>query len=88
MIIYFDGKHRHLVCVPYTVENLHEMAKKLDIKRCWFHNANWPHYDCPKRRVTQIADEDVIPVTPKQLLTIIKKELARQRVARKFDENK
>lgn len=45
-----DGK-RHLICVPYSIENLHKMAEDLDIKRCWFHN---DHYDIPKRRISEI----------------------------------
>lgn len=40
---------RHLVCVPYSVENLHAMADALGIKRCWFHaDASYPHYDIPE----------------------------------------
>jgi FMN phosphatase YigB (HAD superfamily) len=45
-----DGK-RHLVCIPYSVENLHLMAAALGIKRCWFHK---DHYDIPKKRVKEV----------------------------------
>lgn len=45
-----DGK-RHLICVPYSVANLHAMADALGIKRCWFHR---DHYDIPARRVSEI----------------------------------
>ena len=45
-----DGK-RHLICVPYSIENLHIMADDLNIKRCWFHK---DHYDIPKRRIEEI----------------------------------
>ena len=31
-----DGK-RHLVCIPYSTENLHAMATDLGIGRHWFH---------------------------------------------------
>ncbi|WP_413777116.1 DUF4031 domain-containing protein, partial [Streptococcus pneumoniae] len=47
---YTDGK-RHLVCLPYSKENLHKMALSLDIKKCWFHK---DHYDIPKRRISEI----------------------------------
>jgi len=47
---YTDGK-RHLVCLPYSKENLHEMAKRLDINKCWFHR---DHYDIPLRRREEI----------------------------------
>lgn len=45
-----DGK-RHLICVPYSIENLHIMADDLNIKRCWFHK---DHYDIPKSRIEEI----------------------------------
>lgn len=46
-----DGK-RHLICDPYSIENLHRMADDLDIKRCWFHK---DHYDIPKNRIDEIT---------------------------------
>ena len=48
-----DSK-RHLVCRPYSVENLHIMADRLNIKRCWFHKN---HYDIPKRRIQEITSK-------------------------------
>lgn len=61
-----DGK-RHLICYPYSIENLHKMAEELNIKRCWFHK---DHYDIPKRRIKEIESKCVL-VTPKQLLLFI-----------------
>lgn len=43
---------RHLVCVPYTIDGLHAMARELGIKRCWFHRN---HYDIPARRIAEIT---------------------------------
>lgn len=54
-MIYYRDRMRHLVCIPYSVENLHKMAEDLGIKRCWFHAGTKPHYDIPKRRVDEIA---------------------------------
>jgi hypothetical protein len=48
-------KHRHLVCEPYSVANLHAMAQTLGIKRCWFHGGRHPHYDIPKRRFVEVS---------------------------------
>lgn len=48
---YVCDDHRHLVCLPYSKENLHEMARRLNIKRCWFHR---DHYDIPVRRRAEI----------------------------------
>ena len=53
MIYCTDGK-RHLICVPYSVENLHEMAQHLGIKKSWYHPSPRPHYDVPKRRTEEI----------------------------------
>jgi Protein of unknown function (DUF4031) len=50
MIYYCDNK-RHLVCKPYSIENLHQMAKELNLKKCWFHH---DHYDIPKKRIKEI----------------------------------
>lgn len=70
----FFCDQRHLVCVPYSVENLHEMAKQLDIKRCWFHaDAKYAHYDIPKKRVAEIKAKCNV-VSVKDILKIVKGE--------------
>jgi len=51
-----DGK-RHLICRPYSVSNLHKMAKELNINKCHFElskNGRKPHYDIPKLRKQEI----------------------------------
>lgn len=65
-----DG--RHLVCVPYSIENLHKMAEELNIKKCWFHRGSkYPHYDIPKRRIQEIQSKCEV-VDSKTILKIIK----------------
>jgi FMN phosphatase YigB (HAD superfamily) len=61
-----DGA-RHLICVPYSVENLHEMARQLNVKTCWFHK---DHYDIPKRRISEIEAKCRI-VSPREIVKII-----------------
>jgi len=69
---YCDGKSRHLVCKPYSIENLHKMAEILNIKRCWFHNhKTHPHYDIPKKRIKEIVNRCNL-VTSMEILKIIK----------------
>ena len=69
---YYCDSMRHLVCVPYTDENLHQMALDLGIKRCWFHSsASYKHYDIPKKRVEEIASKCEV-VTPRRILEIVK----------------
>ncbi len=69
---YFCDDSRHLICEPYSIENLHKMADDLGIKRCWFHKkSKYPHYDIPKRRIEEIkAKCDII--TTIELLKKIK----------------
>jgi hypothetical protein len=69
----------HLVCLPYTLPGLHDMAAQLGIDRCWFHGGTWPHYDLPKGRAREIADRpDVRLVGSKELLRAIRDDAGRQ----------
>lgn len=69
---YFCDDARHLICVPYTVENLHLMAEDLGILRAWFHGgASYPHYDIPKRRIKEITSSCTV-VTTRVILEIVK----------------
>jgi FMN phosphatase YigB (HAD superfamily) len=69
---FYCDSMRHLVCVPYTLENLHQMAQQLGIKRCWFHAAaKYPHYDIPKRRIQEIQAKCQV-VSPRDILAIVK----------------
>jgi hypothetical protein len=65
---YYCDNSRHLVCVPYSIDNLHIMAKDLDIKRCWFHKN---HYDIPKNRISEIQGKCDI-ISSREILAIIK----------------
>ena len=67
---FFTDKKRHLVCVPYSIENLHKMATFLNINRCWFHN---DHYDIPKRRIQEIEELCEI-ISSKEIVKIIKSD--------------
>jgi len=67
MKYYCDNK-RHLVCDPYSIENLHKMGEELDIKKCWFHKN---HYDIPLTRIEEITEKCVL-VSPKEIVQIIK----------------
>ena len=67
MIKYYCDDKRHLVCKPYSIVNLHEMAKNLNIKRCWFHRT---HYDIPKTRIDEIKSKCIV-VSSKDIVRII-----------------
>lgn len=64
---YLTDKKRHLICQPYSIDNLHAMAADLGIKRCWFHK---DHYDIPKRRLAEIEAQCEI-VSSKDIVRII-----------------
>lgn len=64
---YYCDNNRHLICKPYSIENLHIMAGELGIKRCWFHKN---HYDIPKRKVDMIKQRCIV-ITSKEIVAII-----------------
>lgn len=69
---YICDEQRHLICLPYSINNLHLMAKDLNIKRCWYHSSSkYPHYDIPKKRIKEIQGKSIL-VTPKTTLKLIK----------------
>jgi hypothetical protein len=67
-LTYVTDKKRHLVCVPYSIKNLHKMAKELGILKCWFHKN---HYDIPQFLQDQVESKCTI-VDTKQIVEIIR----------------
>ena len=65
---YLTDRKRHLICVPYSIENLHVMANELGIAKCWFHK---DHYDIPKRRIDEIESKCEI-VSSREIVKIIR----------------
>jgi hypothetical protein len=64
---YLCDNRRHLICIPYSLDNLHEMAYNLGVKRCWFHKT---HYDIPKRKLNEIVSQCKI-VNSRKIVQII-----------------
>jgi len=65
---FYCDKNRHLVCIPYSIENLHLMAKKLKIKKYWFHK---DHYDIPKKRIEEITNKCTV-LTTREIVKIVR----------------
>lgn len=65
---YFADTERHLVCTPYSTENLHVMADDLGLHRCWFHKN---HYDIPKKRQQEILSK-CETVSSREIVRIIR----------------
>jgi hypothetical protein len=83
---YFCDNERHLVCVPYSVDHLHLMARDLGVKRCWFHaSSTFPHYDIPKRRIAEITARCTV-VSPRDILAIVKGTYFRESALEKGPE--
>ena len=70
-MIYYCDNARHLVCKPYSEQNLHLMAQDLKIHSNWFHKGDKPHYDIPKKRVEEIKAKCVV-VSSKEIIKIIR----------------
>lgn len=69
---YICDNGRHLICLPYSISNLHKTASELGIKRCWYHaKKGYEHYDIPKSRIEEIKSKCKI-VSSKEILKIIK----------------
>ncbi len=68
---YYCDDSRHLVCVPYSIENLHLMADDLNIKRCWFHKSKYCHYDIPLKRIEEIKKKCIL-VSSREIIKICK----------------
>lgn len=78
---YFCDAQRHLVCMPYSLDNLHRMAEALNLKRCWFHK---DHYDIPKTRVDEITARCTV-LTTRQIAGIVGRSLRRRYARRVAD---
>ncbi len=68
---YLCDNARHMVCEPFSIENLHTMAASLGIGKFWYHKSKFPHYDMPKRRIAELTAKCEL-VTQKEILCIIK----------------
>ena len=65
---YVCDTKRHLVCIPYSLDNLDRMADTLGINRCWKHK---DHYDIPKKRIAEITAKCEV-VSSKEIVRIIR----------------
>ena len=66
-LVHFTDRKRHLICLPYSVDNLHKMAEFLGIKRSWFHR---DHYDIPKKRIDGIEKKCLFMSTRDMVIVI------------------
>ena len=56
-----------------TAEELHSMADKIGMKRCWFQNRRVPHYDICQKQKTLALRAGAIEIDRKQTVELIHK---------------
>ena len=79
MTVYVDEAKYHygrmIMChmVADTLEELHEMADKIEVKRRWFQKeSKTPHYDVCKAKRSLAIEFGAVEVTTRELLRIMK----------------
>lgn len=67
----FRGMH---IChmMADTIEELHEMARKLGLKRVWYQHLSTPHYDLAKSKRTLAIKYGAVEADRKKIVELIK----------------
>jgi hypothetical protein len=86
LIFLTDGK-RHLVCLPYSVDNLHKMADTLGLGRHWFHSGRLAHYDIPMKRMNELTENCKL-ISSKELVRICRGEYHEPKVSTQFERSR
>lgn len=53
-LLYLTDGRKNIICLPYSIENLHQMAKELGMNEKYF---NKDHYVVPDHMVDEIEDK-------------------------------
>lgn len=66
---------RMVMChmIADTPEELHDMARRIGMKRSWFQSGSFPHYDVSRTRRAMAVKLGAREVSSKQLVAIIRK---------------
>lgn len=68
ILIDSDGKYIAHMVSTQSLDELHEFAKGIGLKRAWFQNKKIPHYDLTTRRkIQQAMDAGAKLVRPREL---------------------
>lgn len=60
------------------IDELHEFAKTISLKRCWFHNRpKFPHYDVNLQQRELCIESGAIPITSREMVLWNRKRLLR-----------
>ena len=60
-LLYLTDGRKNVICIPYSIENLHKMADDLGMKKKYFKK---DHYEIPDDMVSEVEDKcDVVTTT-------------------------
>lgn len=59
--------------LAYTLEELHAMADRIELKRKWFQPLSMPHYDGSRTRRALAIEHGVIEIERAQVVQLIRK---------------
>lgn len=84
MSVYVDSErntYRHMIMchmVADTLDELHDMAQRLGLKRQWFQvsRGGMPHYDVCQTKRAQAVKFGAVEVNRRQMVELMKKERA------------
>lgn len=62
----------HMITDNIDLEELHLMAKNVGMKREWFQNKKYPHYDLVKSRREHAIELGATPISCRELVMILR----------------
>jgi len=68
------GRMKMCHMIADTEEELHTMADIVGLRRQWFQSGSKPHYDVCKSKRSEAIRQGAIPVTSKELITLLTAE--------------
>lgn len=67
-MVYTDGIH----LVADSIEELHEFAQKIGLKRCWYQSHRFKHYDLWGKMSEKTLTASAIKKTSKEIVRILR----------------
>ena len=68
------GRMKMCHMIADTEEELHEMARKIGLKREWFQDTSRPHYDVSKTKRAEAVRHGAVEVSVKELIALLTAE--------------
>lgn len=68
------GRMKMCHMIADTEEELHEMARKIGLRREWFQDTSRPHYDVSKTKRAEAVRHGAVEVSVKELIALLTAE--------------